>query len=272
MLLAPAEDAFGHFAAGLRDVVADVTGSARIDRAAASLAGLGQAVVLRNMRRDPYPAQCRHVIAGIIAYYEMTEWMRQGNLKYASKSGGSWKVETVDSGGNVGEDLSLALNSEGNPRIAYHDHTKGCLKYASKDGGSWTVEAVDCTAVVTGTFASLALDAYGNPRVAYYDLTNGRVKYASAAVELNSPNINWKIGSARKVMWEGTGSADLFISTDDGKTWMPLALGLQHGSYVLQVPNLPTASARLKLERATPHSVSMSGLFTIGDGVPGRRD
>ena len=66
VLLAPAEDAFGHFAAGLRDLVADMVGGARIDRTAAPLAGLGEAVVLRNMRRDVHPAQRGNVIPGIV--------------------------------------------------------------------------------------------------------------------------------------------------------------------------------------------------------------
>src|SRR5581483_2849318 len=198
-----------------------------------------------------------------IAYYEMTEWMRQGDLKYASKTGASWNVEPVDSGGNVGEDLSLALNAEGEPRIAYHDHTKGCLKYAEKRGGDWIVEAVDCTALVTGTFTSLTLDAYGNPHVAYYDLTNVHVIYASAAVELNAPDANWKVGTSRNVTWQGTGLVDLFISKDGGNTWLPLASGLTGGSFNLQVPNLPTTSAKLKVERAAPYSKSTSGVFTI---------
>jgi hypothetical protein len=39
---------------------------APIDCAAAMLAGLGQAVVLRNMRRDVHLAQRRNVIAGVV--------------------------------------------------------------------------------------------------------------------------------------------------------------------------------------------------------------
>ena len=197
-----------------------------------------------------------------IAYYEMTIWMRKGNLKYASKSGGSWMVETVES--DAGEDPSLAFDAEGNPHIAYHDHPKGFLKYASKKGGNWTVEAVDCTALVVGYFASLALDAYGNPHIAYYDLTNKYVKYASAAVELNSPGTDWKLGTSRTVTWQGGGSVDLLISIDGGTNWIPLASGLVGGSYDLQVPSLPTTFAKIKLERAMPHSVTItSGFLTI---------
>src|SRR5437016_2626779 len=55
MLLAPAEDAFGHLSTSLGDLVADVASGARIDRAPAALAGLGEAIVLRNMRCDAHP-------------------------------------------------------------------------------------------------------------------------------------------------------------------------------------------------------------------------
>ena len=45
VLLTPAEDALGHLSASLRDLIADVTGGARIDCAATPRAGLGEAVV-----------------------------------------------------------------------------------------------------------------------------------------------------------------------------------------------------------------------------------
>ena len=66
MLLAPAEDAFGHLSTSLRDLVADVASCARIDRAPAALAGLGEAIVLRNMRCDAHPAQRRNMVAGVV--------------------------------------------------------------------------------------------------------------------------------------------------------------------------------------------------------------
>ena len=106
-----------------------------------------------------------------MAYYEMTKWMHEGTPEYARKSRGTWIVETVDSGGNVGEHPSLALDTRGRPHIAYYDATNGHLKYAIKNERNWTVETVDSTKLV-GWFASLALDIYNNPRIAYYDATN----------------------------------------------------------------------------------------------------
>jgi hypothetical protein len=113
-----------------------------------------------------------------ILYYEMTEWMREGNLEYATKRGRVWTFETVDSVGNGGE-ASLAFDAKANPHIAYHKsvayYGPSELKYAIRSGGSWTGETVDSG----GYFPSLALDNYGDPHIAHYDLANLHVKYAS---------------------------------------------------------------------------------------------
>src|SRR5512133_47546 len=66
MLLAPAEDAFGHLSTSLRDLIADVASCARIDRAPAALGALGEAIVLRNMRCNAHPAERCNMVAGIV--------------------------------------------------------------------------------------------------------------------------------------------------------------------------------------------------------------
>ena len=66
VLLAPAEDTFRHLSTGLGNLLADMAGCARIDRAHAPLAGLGKGVVLRNVRCDGHPAQSRNMVTGVV--------------------------------------------------------------------------------------------------------------------------------------------------------------------------------------------------------------
>lgn len=79
--------------------------------------------------------------------------------------GGSWSVEPVDSGPDVGTYASLALDAAGQPRIAY---IGGGARYAAYDGTSWSTETVDPSGVA-GT--SLQLDAAGRPHISYVGAT-----------------------------------------------------------------------------------------------------
>ena len=112
-----------------------------------------------------------------IAYYEMTKWMRESSLKYATDTGENWKVETVDTGLGNPDNASLALDALGNPHIAYYDGTEYNLKYASKSAAGWTRETVDPGPQV-GWYSSLKLDAHGNPRIAYWAWVTEKLKYA----------------------------------------------------------------------------------------------
>jgi hypothetical protein len=66
VLLAPSEDALDHCPARLGDAVADVAGGALVDGAGAPLAGLGQGVVLGDVRRDIEATQGDDVVAAVI--------------------------------------------------------------------------------------------------------------------------------------------------------------------------------------------------------------
>ncbi|MHB9036143.1 MAG: Ig-like domain-containing protein, partial [Armatimonadota bacterium] len=82
-----------------------------------------------------------------------------------------------------GMHTSVAVGSDGYPRISYYDSTNNDLKYAAWNGEQWVVETVDGSALTgqaadVGQFTSLKLDSGDNPHISYYDLTNTDLKYA----------------------------------------------------------------------------------------------
>lgn len=173
-----------------------------------------------------------------ISYYYANDasGSRTGDLKYAYCNTGAaclttptdWTVVTIDSTGDVGGYTSIALDSSGNPRIAYYDFTNMDLKYAFCDANcqtasNWTKVTVDSTGAV-GEWASLALDATTNvPRISYYDRTpptgQGSLKYASC---------DSSCGAAAN--WTKTEVANTSGTTDPGGTGLYSSLALEAGS------------------------------------------
>jgi hypothetical protein len=97
-------------------------------------------------------------------------------LKYATFSGSNWSIQTVDEAGWA---ASLALDSLGNPHIAYElDHGAG-HKYTEWTGSGWNTYTIDhegSSSIRGNNFVSLALDSAGNPHIAYF--THDGLKYA----------------------------------------------------------------------------------------------
>jgi parallel beta-helix repeat protein len=97
-------------------------------------------------------------------------------IPFTQAAAPSW-IQVVDSAGSVGWYSSIALDSLGNPHIAYSDLANGHLKYASWSGSDWSIQIVDPSGDV-GRFPSLAFDLNDNPHISYYDNAQGDLKYA----------------------------------------------------------------------------------------------
>jgi hypothetical protein len=101
----------------------------------------------------------------------------------------TWTTQTVDSSGEVRNHPSIALDSSGNPHIAYV--VIGSLKYASWNGAKWNVQDVD-----VGVFPSLVLDKKGTPHILYTgEDENGALGALKYAVQKNS---GWEIKKVDK--------------------------------------------------------------------------
>jgi hypothetical protein len=103
------------------------------------------------------------------------------HLKFASFNGQQWTIETVDKRMETGKFNSVALDSAGNPHIAYSHVAWGDLLYAAWDGSRWNFGDVDSRRThndYVGIGNSIALDAADNPHIAYLDSTKNVLKYA----------------------------------------------------------------------------------------------
>src|SRR5439155_10102628 len=121
-----------------------------------------------------------------------------------------------------------------------------------------------------GRLSSLVLDADGSPRIAFLHVLSSDLRYASGAIELSTPAtaVVWPVGANRFVRWDGTGLADLSISTDGGASFQTIAPGISGGAYTLLVPRSPSTQCRIRVQRSLPYSASFSeSLFQIRAGV-----
>lgn len=113
-----------------------------------------------------------------LAYYDEAS----KNLKYATRdANGVWSSAVVVDGGLMaGQFVSLMLDSNGLPGIAYYDANNADLKYAHFNGSAWTVMTVDST-FTTGYYPSLRFDGSDQPVISYYYKTGADLKLAYLA-------------------------------------------------------------------------------------------
>lgn len=97
-------------------------------------------------------------------------------LRVVSWDGATYRVETVDATGDMGQYLALGANGSV-LHVAYYDATNQDLKYAWRGADGWHITTVD-SAGDAGKYVALALDKRGAPHVAYYNDVGPGLKYA----------------------------------------------------------------------------------------------
>lgn len=111
-----------------------------------------------------------------LAYYNPSA----NNLEFATRSNtGVWSSpQTIDASPAAGQYLSLALDHNELPGVAYYDANAGKLKYAHFNGSTWSTEVVD-TSSRTGLYPSLAYDAQGRANISYYIASKKALRFAT---------------------------------------------------------------------------------------------
>ncbi|MEJ5197517.1 MAG: hypothetical protein WHX53_01205 [Anaerolineae bacterium] len=100
-------------------------------------------------------------------------------LAYARRTDAGWETARVEALASTAPYISLALDADDRPHVAYYDEAAHRLRYARLTDGGWESRTVDDTGDV-GAGCSLALDAVGHPHISYYDYdsTRGALRYA----------------------------------------------------------------------------------------------
>ena len=84
------------------------------------------------------------------------------DLKYATKSGGQWISETIDTEG--GSEISIAVDSNDKPGISYRPYYGSPLKYAYKSELSWEIQFVEVPYCFN---PSITFDESNQPHISY---------------------------------------------------------------------------------------------------------
>jgi plastocyanin len=99
-----------------------------------------------------------------------------GAAVIARRSGNQWTPETADQAGGLG--ISMALDADGNPHLAYYDET-GAVKHAHDVGGGWEVgDVADAGGVPEAGAAAVVLDSQEIHHVAWQN-ADGTIGYAN---------------------------------------------------------------------------------------------
>ncbi|OPX23427.1 MAG: hypothetical protein B1H03_01785 [Planctomycetales bacterium 4484_113] len=97
--------------------------------------------------------------------------------KLAVKEGGEWRYMVPDEEAMLsGYRISLALDSQGNPALAYSQYSPYNLKYAHFNGSSWSIEVVE---PVRTESLSFALGPGDLSTVVYVPLGSGTTMFAT---------------------------------------------------------------------------------------------
>jgi len=168
----------------------------------------------------------------------------------------------IDSAGDVGEFSSIAIGTNGNPIISYHDNTNGDLKVAACNNPTCTTSTnttIDSVGLV-GWYTSITIGTNGNPIISYWDQTNQDLKVAAC----KNPTCIGATEADRSTnsTIDSVGLVGAHTSTAIGTNGNPIISYLDdtNGDLKVAACNNPTCTGSTELERSTNSTIDSNGV------------
>jgi hypothetical protein len=182
---------------------------------------------------------------------------------YGSLVGGAWSVALVPGSVNADEEISLVLDAQDRPRLAYQCDTAGVaggIRYAWSDGAAWHVETVELTGVgARNPSLSLALTSAGAPAISFYGGDNFGMKYAT-----RSGAGTWSIAQSNPARYAGFHGTSLVFDAAD----RPVVSFFDYDLQKLQLARLVGATWSYETVDATAGAGEWSTLALDAAGRP----
>ncbi|MCW4019040.1 MAG: hypothetical protein NWF00_10255 [Candidatus Bathyarchaeota archaeon] len=197
----------------------------------------GSAWTVEKVDPDPSGGECSLVIDSQnnphISYKSSYNiFTGGGDLRYAVNTGSGWQIHVVDDTGAVSWDNSIAVDSAGNPHVAYSNST-GDLQYSSYDGSSWTTETVYSPQKEVGLYLSFAMDHNDKPHICFMDHQNHTVNHAT----WNGPS--WTIETVAAFSY-GSNTRIIVVDSQDNPH---IIYGIYSGRYTKNIINYASRNA-----------------------------
>lgn len=184
-----------------------------------------------------------------------------GRLLYAQRTYNlQWGPSTVIDSRSIGGNLSLAIDPQNRPAVAYHDNPSGDLVLSRFDGTSWTRTIIDANGDV-GEYSSLAFTPGGKPFVSYYDVTNGDLRLA-----WTNASGNWlttaietpgNLGAFNSLVVEPTTNLLRIAYTDSSGLRLKYAAQQPDGTWFIRA-----------IDRGTTAGARFSSMILDNEGLP----
>lgn len=175
-------------------------------------------------------------------------------IKLASWNGKEWLIEAplrlVRKIPDKGFRISLAVNSQGVPCIAYFGPQYHSMNYMEKRDGKWIVEIIDhgSPGHSVGEFCSLALDSRDIPHISYYDTGKQCLKYATKKKKWRSSIVDSDHGTGTYSCMAIDGSDSPHIAYYDPKGGIVRYCTIEKGKWKIQKTDCQSSQFSMKLD------------------------